>query len=652
MTRPRRLTLFAALCAVLAVLGLGLLRWFDQHPVTIGGLPVEAAASGAIPERLGARSADVLLVVDSSRIADSAAAGSFAGLDFSFGWLAPLEAEFGPVEVLDVANPPITAVPGRLIVITSSVDGEVLERITAGANKNATVFVDAPADGVGWGEFRLRVAGLKLEDGATTAPCPAGDVLPAGVVIADEDRAAVAAAAWPRPAQVSALVPSDFLTKVASKTSPPLFFDRNFPQGRVVSSALPLGRLFATALLGAPTDDDFTLRERHGDYPDIIEPDDLVEDARLRENESPFVDVWMHALAALLDPPADTDLLPIPRLAWFPAGSRGVFLMTHDEDLRGGKAMVDLAAADHRAGIRSTHFVVANPRITDGPSDWPTAAAYPDAIRAQGGALALHWWQLGTPHGFWKIEPVQWIAPLAEQLEWFERIAPAADERRVNRDHMLQLRPHWSETFRILAAGGVALDSTFGANKGRGYLFGSARPYRALDRNGLPLPILELPFESQEDWGGADAAYFDRLFAANAARHRGALVSIFHPPSVLKTPTDPALIEHVRNIALSTGHASMTMQELLAFWSARRGASVKSGRSDAGQRELRVDVTAPAPGLALLVPLGPRDATDLVSYDPGVAAPTATREVVAGHPFLNIPLRVGPQRLAVRFRRN
>ncbi len=650
MSGRTRLSLIAAVALVAALAGL---RWLDVHPITLRGFPDEPRAPGAVPARSPSGShRPVALVVDSRRVAESAAKGSFAALDLSFGWLGPLEQEFGAVDVIDLANQILPQDLRSLVVVTASADGADIRDAEPLAFHGATVFVDAPQDGAPWTSERLDVANLHAGSPAAL-PCPAGDLIPESAAIAPEDRAALAAAPWPRPDHVSALsIGSGGRTRTLSSTKPHLFFERTLGSGRVVSSAISLGRVFATMLQGTATGDDFTLGERHGDYPDIVEPDDLVADPGLRENESPFADVLMHAVAALLDPPADSDLLPVPRVAWFPSGSRGVFLMTHDEDLRGGAAMVALAEQDRAAGIRSTHFVVTHPRLAGGPGEWPEDARHAAAIRAAGGALALHSWLLPTPRGFAKIEPVQWVAPIADQLAWFGRIGPTDEERRVNRNHMLQLRPHWSDTFRILAASGFALDSTFGANKGRGYLFGSARPYPLLDSNGLPLPVRELPFQSQEDWGGADAAFFDRLFAANAERHRGALVSIFHPSSVLRTPTDPALVQHVRAAALASGHVSLTMGEFLEFQAARRAVSLACSRSDAGPRELRVEVDSPEDGLALLVPLGPKDAFDLVSYDPGVSAPAGVRETIAGHPFLNLPLRAGLQRFGVRFRRN
>ena len=50
-----------------------------------------------------------------------------------------------------------------------------------------------------------------------------------------------------------------------------------------------------------------------------------------------------------------------------------------------------------------------------------------------------------------------------------------------------------------------------------------------LDTDGLPLPIRELPFVHQEDWGGEDAGFFETLFRESHERHHEAIVSLIHP---------------------------------------------------------------------------------------------------------------------------
>ncbi|MCC7170741.1 MAG: hypothetical protein IT459_09850, partial [Planctomycetes bacterium] len=346
--------------------------------------------------------------------------------------------------------------------------------------------------------------------------------------------------------------------------------------GRIVRFVASVARRFTTQVQGEP-EDDFSIVPRFGDYPDILEPDDLVRDAALRANEDPFADRMAHDFAALLDPPEGW---PIPRLMWFPPGSNGIWLSTHDEDFRAGKRCAEIAALNQELGVDGTFFVIPVPRIAN---DWVEGHDYVADIEALGDAIGLHWNQYPmVGRGIGPIEPflteqscdaqigrlrdvLARSARDANEVPWLDAIGRA----RTNRNHYLIVRPHWAEHFRVLAANGIQLDTTYGSNKGRGYLFGTARPYRALAENGLPLPIFELPFVNQEDWGGADAAYFDRLFRANGGIHHGSLVTLFHPHLELETEAGLALYRSIAAVAKQSGHVSWTMDEMLGFWRGR-----------------------------------------------------------------------------------
>jgi hypothetical protein len=288
-------------------------------------------------------------------------------------------------------------------------------------------------------------------------------------------------------------------------------------------------------------------------------------------------------------------------------------------------------------------FVIGHPRM---PEDWTAERDFAAAIAAAGGATGLHWNQFPQPRGIGPIEPFAYVMTCARQAEWLRALAPATAAARTNRNHYLILRPHWSETFRILAAQGIRLDSTFGANKGRGYLFGTARPFRVLDRTGLPLPLLELPFENQEGWGGADVAYFKRLFTANAARHKGAIVSLFHHPHVLAAADGGRqLIDAVAANALESGHRPMTFDEMLAFWDARRAARV---RSTPEGEALRIQFLAATADTALGVPLVGRT-LESAAIDGAPVEPVPVR--IGAWTWASLPLPAGEHEILLRFER-
>lgn len=514
-------------CLVAVIALLAAARWFDLHPVTLPGVPEEKSVDGTWPCPPIAATADVAVVVG-----DVPAADRFSALDLSFGLVQLLEAEIGPVRVVPPDALDLVAEPPRAVVVTSS-------------------------------------ARDRVDSDALRTYASAGHV-----VVVDGSGA---------PGRVRTLPPS------TSET---------VGTGRIVTFDVSVGRLYATMVQGEP-EDDFSIVPRFGDYPDILEPDDLVRDAALRSNEDPFADRLAHDFAALLDPPADW---PIPRVMWFPPGSNGIWLSTHDEDFRAGKRCAEIAALNQELGVDGTFFVIPVPRIAN---DWVEGHDHVADIEKLGDAIGLHWNQYPmVGRGIGPIEPFQTVQSCDDQIgrlrEVLTRASRPANEvpwldaigrARTNRNHYLIVRPRWSEHFRVLAANGIQLDTTYGSNKGRGYLFGTARPYRALAETGRPLPIFELPFVNQEDWGGADAAYFDRLFRANGAQEHGALVTLFHPHLVLETEAGRGLYRSIAAVAKETGHASWTMDEMLGFWR--------------GRLELGITSKVTASGLTVTLDLGP-----------------------------------------------
>ena len=551
---------------LLLIFGLPILPLFwylDRHPWLLPGIPFEAERVGELPDLRD--HGDVLLILGPSA---PIASSSLEALEPSHAWSNLLEAEFGAYSLMRTGTGSSLGSQPCRIVSSSAHEQIDLAELELFVYKGGVVFFDAPCTSEGWSADLLALAGLELKG---ELPFPRDNLLPDFTLDA-VDRDAFSRAPFPRPESAFLLAPTAADTRPLNGSTPPLFFERRWGAGKLITAAFSVARLSLTMLQGIPGRD-FSLKERHGDYPDILEPDDLVLDPKLRENETPFADLLARAVAALLDPP-DPARPGLPRLLWYPRDSAGLFLMTHDEDFRGGEELLQLMEQDHQLGLLPTVFVIAHPRLLE---DWSRDDGR--QVARLGGALGLHWNRFPMPRGLGPVEPVQLVQSLESQLN---RLLPIGDPSlgiRTNRNHYLILQDGWTRTFRKLAAAGIRLDSTFGANKGRGYLFGTARPYRILDQNGLPLALRELPFVHQEDWGGADQQYFTRLLEANAARHRGALVSLFHSHLVVRETAGRQLYEHAARTALATGHRPMNFDQLLEFWEARDRARIRSERT-------------------------------------------------------------------------
>lgn len=331
--------------------------------------------------------------------------------------------------------------------------------------------------------------------------------------------------------------------------------------------------------------------KRLGRYAEVREPEDLLESAEFLDREFPDADRLVADLAARIDA-----LVAIPRLSMHPAGFAGSFLMTHDEDEQGGASTLSLLRREAEWGGRSTVFLVPSGRLWETWSDVEIAEA-----RLLGADLELHWNRFAMPAGVWKVEPYKTVYRLSAQRETLRRRGIDAT---MNRTHYLDLGSDLSEFFRTLDAAGIEVDATFGPNRaGRGHLFGTARPFHPIDRTGLPSAVVEVPFQTQEDWGGVDEAFLDRLFRQSADVDHSTLAAIIHPHLIVRDEAGARLHRRFFELARETKHWVATFGDYLAFRRARLGTVIRFTRgSDGRVTALDVDVRDGVPPMVLLIP--------------------------------------------------
>jgi hypothetical protein len=340
-------------------------------------------------------------------------------------------------------------------------------------------------------------------------------------------------------------------------------------------------------LLGATQ----SIRKRFGRYSQVLEPEDLLDSESALVAEFPDADREIAALARRVD--AAT---PIPRLARHPAGFDGTFVMTHDEDEQGGASTLALLRREASWSGRSTVFLVPSGRLWETWSDADIAEA-----RRLGADLEIHWNRFAMPAGIWKIEPWKTVYRLSTQRR---TLAERGIEALANRTHYLHLGADLSAFFRTLDAAGIAVDATFGPNRaGRGHLFGTARPFHPIDETGLPSPVLEVPFQTQEDWGGVDEAFLERLFRTSAEVDHCTLSAIVHPHLIVREEAGAKLHRRFFELASETHHWVATLADAIAFRRARVSTAVRIVRDGSG-RAIAAEVDAPrdAPPFALVVP--------------------------------------------------
>ncbi|MEW6746276.1 MAG: hypothetical protein AB1486_26340 [Planctomycetota bacterium] len=568
-----------------------LLRWLDQHPVHLAFLdgPFGPERGGEV--LLDEGPGDILLVVDPAAIGRAGAGGRFSTADWSYAWLNLLAQEAGSVRVCTADGlERAMRFPRRVVVLTRSCGNDAAwpPALSDFVEQGGVLVVEQPR-GEPAGAAGLEITGEEVvlaSVGAGAGPLGEAELDAALGRLREEVRC------------VSA-VPAPGARVLLGTQGRPLVTERGVGAGRVVAVLLDVGRILVANQQGCPTHDDYRMEERHGDYAGIVEPDDLVRDAALRENEIPHVDLFEELLFDLVRPEG------LPTIARSPAGSRGIYLLTHDEDFQGGAKCAALLDVSEPLGSRGSFMVIAHDRIGElyhDDRDWF------EALAGRGAEIGWHLNRYEPmPVGFWKIEPLRLMYGSEGQLAHLRESARAAGPILSNRNHYLTWHDRYTRVYRLLAAVGIRIDSTCGSNKGRGYLFGTGSPFTPLDTNGLPFPLFEVPFLNQETWGGADLAFFMRLLETNGQRYHGAFVSIFHPHLDFLDPRiegigGKELLRRILVKARAEGHAFLTLSELASFERARRSATVQSRWREG---ELAIEARADGEGLALLVPARP-----------------------------------------------
>lgn len=656
---------------------LGIARWFDVHPIAIVEPEVEKRAEE--PPKGGG--GELLVVVDPEAVKRSATAGTFSKVDWSYGWINLAEQEFGAYTVTDRDGLGTADLAHfRYIILTQSMtstelSAQMLDQLEAYAKKGGVLIVERPR-----GRLRERFS----SDGT------AGEHVPQKLIVAEGLVA-------PFDTQLSSMpLLTTYIASTAPRldTVPYLLMDNKsvvyrlpLGKGHVITVEFDLGKQLVSLQQGRP-EEDFSVVNR---YPDVLLPaletNDMAAHRTLLDNPIPYADL----LERFLVHGVISDARPVVSLWPFPRAAQGVLLMTHDEEEMGNKSAW-MAQYEKERGVRSTYFVIATEAFDKYGSR---------RVRAAGSEVQLHWVRpqgdqgLYDDVGVWKINPFRKARSLQEQKKYLATTLPSDAPVRLNRNHYLLWSSSWAEAFRNLAAAGFTVDSSYGPDlHARGYLFGTGLPFEAMDDNGLPVGVTEMPFLTAETLGGVDAPYMARLFNDSRDAHHQAINVLFHPNAYSWAPSvelfDLWLATY--DLAEATQHEIVTMSAYHKFFRSRRSARLRSSvrriatvepekpEIDDGPAmprnanpeadkpkeieplkapvRLRVSVDAPAKGHTIAVPsraLGLplrkvwRGDPDL--QDGGAVEVIPRTTEVVGHRIRLIPLRRGPNLLTVEYRR-
>jgi len=640
LTLRRSVLLLAIAVVVCGAIG-GILVILDRHPIHVSLLDdndLEAPATDAFR----ANASPVLLISSLEDLCLAAHGQNFDAMDWSLAWINLLEQECGYYAHVEYVQLSPDTWSGRSLVIVAHsaiprFTEAQIESLKAFVREGGVVILDRPS--AKW----LSMSGIAL------GPAEAGEARIRGAhpdVLVTRVAEALDRVDLPFPIAIHRLdgsVPEDVRTLFRFDDRPALL-ERALGDGVVLSTTFDLGRLLVTVQQGRP-EPDYTVRKKWGFYGHVLETHDLVWHRSYLENTIPAADVLERAILAAVRRHG-----PLPVWWAFPDLAMGLLLMTHDEDEKGAEMCRLLLDHERKINARATYFLMTGPRVTDG---WP-----PDAVRRYaelGADLSFHWNRLPWQTGIWKLEPVSRVFALADQIDFYRAALANGGVRPgplLNRNHYLMWAAgaafragttHYTRTFRTLYRHGVVMDSSYGPNRqARGYLFGTGRPFYPMDVDGKRIPIWEMPFVSQENWGGEDENWFRRLFTESHDRYHTAICCIFHPHIIVREDAGNKLWKSVYAIAANYGHPALTFRDYYNFLEGRRTSGL--GWQVLGKGRLQIQCEAEIEGLSVAI----RGSPVRVSLD---GQPLAKQRSISldGHPFTLLPVSAGKHTLVVEF---
>lgn len=560
-------------------------------PRTRAWIPV--AFSLALPEPPGVRlpgqpfraenPGDALVVVSNRVLRESAETGDFNQTLWCHAWADLLEQELGSPSVLDLEDlSPGQLRQARLVVLTRSATSldppaEVLAEAREALEEGAALILEMPS--AAWAELT----------GVVLSPTPVnpqgsfwrGQILeyqefPASLEGGRAGSSLRELRGMPVFTWLALGLGLDPSVRAQGRLSgQPLVYVR--PQGRgfTLTLAFDLACQVHALQQGVPGGPGLAVPECQGLIPGLPESQDLVLDSGLLDNRVPYADLLEGWIVDLAEQAAG----PLPGWWRFPFDADGVAVLSHDEEGRGREAFGELEALQARLGVPSTVFALAG---RDLPARWPEGAE----------DLELHW------NRFLAGDFPPYERPdLQGQMARLQAVRGTPP--RLNRTHFLAWGREYAEPFQQMAAAGLELDSTYGPNRGRGYLFGTGLPFRVLDQDGMPLPLWEWPFVSQEDWAGADPEFLLGLLDDSTRAWHQAPVLLLHPHRLVATEEGQRFLEGFVRRARERRHLLTSMLSHHDFLRMRARARMQSRvRGEV----LEADLFAPGPGLAVHLP--------------------------------------------------
>lgn len=553
---------------ILAGIGLGYAGWtLLQDPYVQEAS--EATVEGSRPP--DRTEGDVLLLLPDS---PAATADSFDQLDCTYGWFSSLWQYYGSFATALTRNLSPEFLAGRNVVIVPrrvarDMPSNGITALASFARNGGQVVLEQPGEGweqlsglSGSGKVRpaqkiTSVEGLGLHGrlrnhlpdvplAGSLLPAPARDHWPSGPTLIDVD-------------------------------SQPGLTARRLDEGIVYTFLFEFGCTLTGLQQGVPSEAmSFAEDGEPRLQPTASRAMDPLESASV-----PYADLLEFAFFQRL-----SKFRPLPRLWPYPGSHAGATMIVHSapEDVRHSLGYLDYARQND---AESTLFL-AGDRVS---------STELGLVEQTGADLGLLWVRgLDRPRpvetvGLGALRPYARELSLRQQRAHLERQLGSDRSIRLVRTEGARHDTRWARTFREMAAADLQVDVSYGpiGEDEHGYLFGSGFPFYPLDRQGLPLPVLELPFLLHGPNLTRDRLR-NLLVDSEKFYHQAITVSV--PADVMRTsPTAGVLLAYrdVFELADEHDHWTTSVADFTEFLSARR-RSVLTSQWDGDKRRLTVSV--------------------------------------------------------------
>lgn len=439
----------------------------NRYPIKISS--EDTAVSAVMPQQMGLSS--VLLILPDTTVTSE----SFAEMDFSLAWYNVLTQMVGPFRIAlakDIKS--ISDLDAQLIVIpqrTGDIFTEAqIQLVSQVVSDGATLIIEMPK--ATWSPLTA----LKHHARSESALKRLSDAPNSPLTNMYRDQLMQI----PLDTQIMRVdtldaetLPQDNL--LLELDGGAAHYRRALGAGYVYVLTFHFGQAITALQQGRPSDD-FKIKTQED-----IKVSDLVLNEKLRTNGVPFADLLKrHVIASVMQ------TTPMPILFPFPDGYRSALLISHETGSLDEQAFL-ASELETAVSSRTTWFVTPG-KIASSSLKQHLASGFEvgaSLVRPPMGKL----YQSKGPSFF---KPIAVESTMSKQVSLISAQVGGVTTCRIAGDAWTA---DYSQQMRLISGARCGVDTTYGpSHSGEwGYLFGSAYPFLALERNGLPLPTYELP---------------------------------------------------------------------------------------------------------------------------------------------------------------